>query len=281
VSRLRLAALLTVRNEEHCLARCLRHLNEQGVETTVIDNGSEDGTRAIAQSFLGRGVARVEALRFRGTFELKRILENEERLAKEIAADWFIHHDADEIRQTPDGSTTLLEAIARVDEQGYNAVNFDEFVFLPTAEDGSFVGRDYVAEMRYYYFFAPTPRRRITAWKKTGAPISLAASAGHRVAFAGRRLYPEPFILRHYVALSREHLVAKYSGRRYSGEEIATLGWHRSRAAFAAERLSLPPRSMLHRLEEGEGWVRSAPRRQHLFLARPGSCVGKGFGSEG
>lgn len=45
---------------------------------------------------------------YEGKFELTKICKNEERLASEIDADWFIHHDADEIRQAPAPYQTLL-----------------------------------------------------------------------------------------------------------------------------------------------------------------------------
>ncbi|MCT7967819.1 glycosyltransferase family 2 protein [Laspinema sp. D1] len=98
---MRVVALLTVRNEERYLGRCLEHLYSQGIEICLIDNGSTDKTLDIAQSFLGRGVFRIEHFPFKGCFELEKILLNEEKLAVEIDADWFIHHDADEIREAP------------------------------------------------------------------------------------------------------------------------------------------------------------------------------------
>ena len=102
VSRnLRIVALLTVRNEALYLARCLEHLYQQGVESCVIDNESTDDTLAIAQSFLDRGVFRIESQAYNGFFDLTALLKMKERLSQEIDADWFIHHDADEIREAP------------------------------------------------------------------------------------------------------------------------------------------------------------------------------------
>src|SRR4030067_2275128 len=112
---MRVAALLTVSNEELYLTRCLEHLMSQGIETCLIDNDSTDRTLEIARKFLGRGVFRIEHLPFRGYFDLQNCLQNNERLANEINADWFILHDADEIRQAPNPYKTLLEGIEDVD----------------------------------------------------------------------------------------------------------------------------------------------------------------------
>src|SRR5216684_6255605 len=48
--------VIPARNEQDCLGRCLESLvNQQGIEfqITVVDDGSTDRTRAIAESFAG------------------------------------------------------------------------------------------------------------------------------------------------------------------------------------------------------------------------------------
>jgi hypothetical protein len=101
-------------------------------------------------------------------FDLRAVLRAKEKLAREINADWFIHHDADEIREAPAPYKTLREAICAVDREGYNAINFDEFVFVPTSDNDSFEGTDYPKTMRYYYFFEPCPLRQIKGGKILG-----------------------------------------------------------------------------------------------------------------
>src|SRR5688572_20798395 len=244
---MRIVALLTVRNEARILDRCLRHLAEQGIETCVVDNDSTDESRAIADSHLGRGVIRVERLPYPGSFELATILQNEERLAREIPADWFMHHDADEIREAPKPFRSLAEGIAAADRAGATAVHFDEFVFLPSDDQESYEGTDYVARMEHYYFFEPAPLRRVNAWKRLpGVTPDLTTSGGHDVAFRSRRVFPTPFVMRHYIALSRAHAVVKYS-RRYSAAEVEERGWHGARARFDASRLRFPSRERLKR----------------------------------
>jgi hypothetical protein len=45
-----------------------------------------------------------------------------------------MHADPDEIRLPHRSDLTLAEAFAEADAQGYNAVNFQEFTFMPTRE---------------------------------------------------------------------------------------------------------------------------------------------------
>lgn len=263
---MRVVALLTVRNEELVLARCLEHLHSQGVETCLVDNGSNDRTLEIAEAFRDRGVFRIDRLPFSGCFELSRILAREEQLASEIDADWFIHHDADEIRQAPRPYRTLLEGIADADRQGFSAISFDEFVFLPTTPEESFEGPDYVERMHYYYFFRPRPFHRVNAWKRLSASVNLRDSGGHDVAFEGRRLFPQAFILRHYIALSRAHAFRKYLGRTYSQREVIEHGWHGNRAFVRPRQLVFPPRERLRLLLDENKWDRSDPWLRHEFL---------------
>lgn len=261
---MRVVALLTVRNEARYMRRCLQHLRAQGVDVCVIDNDSTDDTREIAEQFMGDGVIRIERMHYGGVFDLTAQLESQQALASEIDADWFIRHDADEIMEAPPAWDSLHSAIDALDAQGFNAVNFDEFVFLPL-EGEDFNGRDYVAEMRRYYFYEPWPLRLIRAWKKTDEPIALAGSGGHHADFDGRRLYPHNFILRHYIVLSAAHAIQKYAIERvYSEREVKEKDWHGWRARFHAGMLNLPPADAFKQL--GGEWDRSDPKTAHLFV---------------
>lgn len=265
--KLHIVALLTVRNEALYLARCLRHLHEQGIEICVIDNESTDDSRKIAEQFIGRGVIRIETQRYEGFFDLVAQLQLKEKLCREIEADWFIHHDADEIREAPAPFKSLYEGILKADQEGYNAINFDEFVFLPTADDESFEGTDYVEAMRYYYFFEPGLLRRVNAWKNSGQPLDLVASGGHSANFEGRKIYPENFILRHYMALSRAQAIAKYgSERNYSREEIEQRSWHGARAHFKPAHLQFSSRDQLKMISKSHVWDKSVPWKIHTLF---------------
>jgi len=266
---MRIVALMTVRNEEKYLERCIQHLHSQGVETCLIDNASTDRTREIASAYLGKGVLRLESIPFNGEFELEKILQNEARLASEIKADWFMHHDADEIREAPAGYSSLVEGTIEADRQGYNAINFNEFVFVPTGENEDYESTDYVSSMKYYYFFEPAPLRRVNLWKNSGQTIDLVSAGGHSVRFADRKVFPISFVMRHYILLSKAHAIRKFGHRRYSEQEIAR-GWHRARARFSELDMRFPDRQEMKHIDSGKGWDKSTPRRTHLiFHARP------------
>jgi glycosyltransferase involved in cell wall biosynthesis len=261
---MRVVALMTVRNEELYLERCIQHLVNQGVEVCLIDNGSTDKTRDIASAYLGRGVMRLEEIPFNGKFELEKILQNEERLAYEIDADWFMHHDADEIREAPTEYRGLLDGIADADRHGYNAINFDEFVFLPTGEDEDHRFSDYVSTMKYYYFFEAAPLRRLNLWKNMGQTIDLTSSGGHHVKFQDRNIFPKPFIMRHYVFLSRAHADRKYSTRQFSDNELAK-GWHRAREKYSKKAPRLPDKTEMKSVTDGL-WDKSDAKYWNLFF---------------
>lgn len=261
---MRVVALLAVRNEESYLERCLRHLYEQGVETCLIDNESTDRTLDIARDFLHRGVFRIERFPFTGIFEWVEILKFKSRLTQEIDADWFIHHDADEIREAPKPFTKLVEGIQDADKKGYNAINSDEFVFVPTSAKATYEGKDYLQEMKYYYYFRPNELHRVNIWKKREEVVDLASSGGHSVNFAHRRVYPKNFILRHYILLSKAHAIEKYGKRTYDPRELAK-GLNVKRAKFNPDNIRFPNKDVLKSITEDGVWDRSDPWIRHFF----------------
>ncbi|SMP50639.1 ABC-type polysaccharide/polyol phosphate transport system, ATPase component [Desulfonatronum zhilinae] len=267
----RVIALLGVRNEAVYMERCLRHLYEQGVQTVIIDNDSTDETTNIARQWLGRGVIGIERFPYPGFYDWRGILEFKAELAASLDADWFIHHDADEVRQSRRPDETLVQALKRLDKAGYTAVDFDEFVFLPLDKTGQPLETppketDYVTGFPLAYYFAPGPRHRINAWKKIDERVDLASHGGHRVAFPGLRLAPEKLILRHYPCLGVRHLVEKYGKQRiYSTEEVRELGWHGRRAVFDPEGVWWPSPNELQR-PEVDGWKTDRVRIEHPFL---------------
>jgi glycosyltransferase involved in cell wall biosynthesis len=265
-NKFRVVALLTCRNESLFLEHCLQHLFEQGIETCFIDNESTDNSLEIAERFRNKGVFRFENQPYNGCFELVEQLKIKEQLANEIDADWFIHYDTDEIREAPHPYKNLKEAINSVDEQGYNAINFDEFVFLPTSENESFEGTNYIETMKYYYFFEPFKNRHIKAWKNFGQSVSIVNSAGHNIYFEGIKVFPINFILRHYIVLSQEHAIKKYYlQRKYSEVEVKERKWHGSRVTFTPEKLHFPDKKLLKIVQENE-WDKTDIWTKHTFL---------------
>lgn len=230
--RLRVVALLATFNEERFVGSCIEHLATQGVSVYLIDNDSTDETVARAERHLGRGLVGIERLPRNGEFSLTSILQRKEELARTLEADWFIHHDADEIRAAPRGRRALADALTEIDAAGYNAVNFLEFTFVPTTESPRHDHPRFTDSMRHYYPFLPSFPHRLGTWKRQSAEVDLTSSAGHQLWFPGLRMWPESFPMRHYLFLSPEHAYEKYAGRLRTRSETAQ-GWGGWRTSLA------------------------------------------------
>src|SRR5436190_21255664 len=188
---MRVIALLATYNEERFIGPCIEHLASQGVGVYLIDNSSTDRTVEIAQRFTHAGLIGVETLPRTGFYSWKPILERKEQLAASLEADWFMHVDADEMRLPPSSSRTLAEALADAQQQGYNAVNFLEYTFVPTREQPDHDHSRFQSTMRAYYPFVPEFPNRLTAWQRQAQPVELSWSGGHKVRFAGLRMAPQ------------------------------------------------------------------------------------------
>src|SRR6266511_3568333 len=91
-------AIIAAYNEADLIAHVVGDLIEQGLQVYFLDDGSTDGTVAAVEPFLGRGVLAIEPLAqstngSTSEFEWERILRRKADLARELDAQWFIHHD--------------------------------------------------------------------------------------------------------------------------------------------------------------------------------------------
>jgi glycosyltransferase involved in cell wall biosynthesis len=236
--RLRVVALLATHNEERFVGGCLDHLVAHGIETYLIDNESTDRTVEIAERYVGRGLIGVETFPRTGVYSWRPLLDRKAEVAATLEADWFLHMDADEFRLPPRRGITLAEAIAEVDRLGYNAINFQEFTFVPTRESPDHDHQDFQRTMQWYYPFLSEHPHRLNAWKKQVIPVDLGSSGGHRVDFEGLRMYPDSLPMRHYLFLSVDHAIRKYVVRRYDENEVA-MGWHGGRHKLTADAIRL------------------------------------------
>jgi glycosyltransferase involved in cell wall biosynthesis len=267
----RIIALLATFNEQRFIVGCLEHLIRHGIDVYLIDNESTDDTINLAHPFLGRGLIGIETMPRGGHYPWKLILERKATLACELDADWFIHVDADEISCPPAPDRTLAEAIARVDAAGENAINFLEYVFVPTKQSPDHDHPDYLRTMRWYYHFSPRHPYRLKAWKRQPQQVDLVSSSGHLVAFPNLRMHETSFPMRHYMFLSVQHAVNKYVGRPYDPDELAR-GWHRARAALRTENIRLQDESELRMYHDDASLDASDPWQKHpLFSSSPSS----------
>ena len=262
---MRALALIAAYNEERFIGSCLEHLFSQGIEAYLCDNDSTDGTVAIAERYLGAGLRAIERIPRDGMFRWREILRRKEALASELEADWFLHLDPDEIPLGPRSGQTLAEALADADAEGYNAVDFSEFTFVPTRESSDHDHPDFRRTMRWYYPFAPADPHRVIAWKRQAQPFDLASSGGHLIQFSERRISPQRFRLLHYLFLSRAHAIGKYVCKVYDPKEVRD-GWHGWRATLSAGDVRLPSQTALRTALTDDDLDPSSPRTSHWLL---------------
>ena len=233
-SQFRVVAIVAAYNEADLISPVIAHLVEQGIEVYLIDNRSTDGTAEQARAWLGKGLLEIEVSPAEPppagappAFDWAAILRRKEEIANAIRADWFLHHDADEFRESPWPGTSLKDGIRWVDRLGFNCIDFRVLNF-PPVDDGFPPGGD----PREYFTRWEEPivhdTVQLKCWKAGPAPVSLAASGGHEARFRGRRIFPIKFLLRHYPIRSQAHGRRKVFDERKERflEEERKKGWH-------------------------------------------------------
>jgi glycosyltransferase involved in cell wall biosynthesis len=226
----RVLAIVTAYNEADIIASTIEALARDGIEVHVIDNWSTDGTYEIAERYRERGLVGLERYPIDPSprFDLEHLLLRVEEVAAASTADWVIHHDADERRRGPWGGIGLRDALWTVQRSGFNAVDHTVLNFRPV-DDGFSPSSDPEAYFRHFEFGkTPDSFLQIKAWRNTRERVQLADSGGHQAVFAGRRVFPYKFLLKHYPIRSQAHgerkiLVERQA--RWNPAERAK-GWH-------------------------------------------------------
>jgi hypothetical protein len=122
----------------------------------------------------------------------------------------------------------LRQALYHVDRAGFNCVDHVTLNFWPV--DNHYDGTQDVESYFPYFEFSRHPghfhQRR--AWQNSGQRVGLAATAGHDVQLAGRRVYPFKFLLKHYPIRSQAHGERKvlHDRRARWNTEERSMGWH-------------------------------------------------------
>ena len=231
----RVIAIISAHNEGDVIYHVIGDLIDQGVDVYLLNHCSTDTTVSEASKWLGKGLLHIENFPEDAGFPnenaseyiWRHILVRKEQLAAQLDGNWFIHADADEFRESPWIGMTLADAIRRVDTLGYNAIDFELLNFRPT--DNDFVpGSDVRQSILYYDGYEKYDAMQVKAWKKLKIPVNIVGTAGHDINFAGRRLFPVKFLLRHYPVRSQEHGLKKVfeeRKKRFNKQERADR-WH-------------------------------------------------------
>jgi SAM-dependent methyltransferase len=205
----RVVAFVPTFNEADVIEGTITALAEDGIDVYVVDNWSTDETMSIVEGLRGRGV--VGAERFpatqptTGRYWWQSIIRRTEELALMIEADWFMHVDADERRRSPWQDMSLRDAVYAVDRRGFNCIDHTVLEFFPV--DERFRPGDDVEDVLRHFQFGPRPGHflQVKAWKNLGVRVDRASSYAHDTQFAGRRVFPYKFLLKHYPFRSSEH----------------------------------------------------------------------------
>jgi glycosyltransferase involved in cell wall biosynthesis len=245
-------AVVTTYNESDVVEQLLERLLAGGMRVHVIDNWSTDGTEALVGQYLAPGRVTMERFPPDGPsryFELRALLERLGEVAHGSGADWVVHHDADEVHESPWPGVGKRRALWAVERWGFNCVDHTAVEFRPVDERFQ-PGDDLVGSFELFEFGkAPAHFTLLKAWKPQQSPVVNADSGGHDLAFAGRRVFPYKFPIRHYPLRSSAHARRKLFAERrarWSPEERAR-GWHTHYDHFHEGSSFLWDGSTLHR----------------------------------
>jgi hypothetical protein len=210
-------------------------------------------------------VEHIEQAPFTGVFEWIQLLEQSDRMRDTLEADWFHLNSPDEIISSNRRGERLADAIQRIDGEGYTAINYDEFVFLPADPHLQCTGMAFDEMISHYYFYEPRPMRQYRSWKNLPG-ITCADGCGHRLAGPPLNVYPENQELRHYIALNAAEFHKKYADRKFNDDELAK-GWHANRLSIDPDHMRLPGTGLLKQWtsDDPTSLDRSEPWKKHFW----------------
>jgi len=233
---LKIQAIVTCYNEEDIIGQTIEYLTRQGIQVHIIDNWSTDySAKIIEKATFSNALVTSEKYPINKpseTYDWKDLLKKVQNHSMEHHEefDWFIHHDADEIREAPfKDVSSLRDGIQIVDDLGYNAIDHTVINFALT-KDG-FDGTQEVASFFEYFDFGLKKNyhhKQIKAWKSI-EKVDLASSGGHEAKFENREVFPYRFLLKHYPLRSVSQANRKVFKERKArwNEEERKKKWHK------------------------------------------------------
>ena len=217
-------AIICTYNEADIIGWTVAHLRRQGLDVLVIDCQSTDETRRLAM----REGAQIEPYS-PPPMSWHAMLGFVERIVAGYIGvyAWCTLCDADELRYSYTAET-LVEGFARVQLEGFNAIDHRVVTFHPTADSATFDGSQNPEDYFRFYSSDPLNQRlgQVKAWRNA-QPVSLANSGGHQVQFAGRKVYPGKFLSKHYPIRSQAHGERKvFQERQWLDAKQGRKDWH-------------------------------------------------------
>lgn len=218
-------ACLIVRDEIDIIEQTVKKWLAGGVNVHVLDDWSTDGTWEALGAFKdGVALERWPAMpgeKWDFAGQLRRI----EAIALNHPDWWIIPTGSDDLLCSPWPGVRLVDALWRVRAEGYNFIDTAVFNFVPTV-DGFCRGMDPETFFTHGVAHYGHPVHRIFIQPR-GVSIDIATTAAHRVTIPSMRVYPTPFIYKHWPLRSQQQGERKICERRarYNPEEIKR-GWH-------------------------------------------------------
>lgn len=255
---MRCVSVIAVRNGIDYIENCIKQLINNQIEIAIIDQSSDDGTYEVCKRYKDDGVFLLKRISYPGYFSLQDQLAEKYKLIESFKTDWVIHQDVDECLKGPYPNLNLYQSLKEEDRNGFNVVNFNEFVFLPYDLQNNFY------ESKYYYFFQPFSPRLMRAWKKSDN-LNALNSGGH-ILEGNARLAPKNYSLLHYIFTSQQHAYDKYSQRKFETLETDR-GWHKNRLEIDAEKLTFPNKSGMNKWSEEIDFIPDTdnPWKKHFW----------------
>jgi glycosyltransferase involved in cell wall biosynthesis len=253
----RVLAIMAGFNEADVLHSSISDLMNQNIDVHFIDNWSTDGTFNVVRRLQRQYPGRISLERFPEQddklYNWAAILQRKTQLAMRAEADWVVHIDPDELRESPWGAEiSLRRALYVASELDYNLVNFGNVLVFQPLNSTNFSRKSSLRDSFLHYstnkFSGDSKQSK--AWKtyystclkrhllhRQVAP-DLSASGGHilqyvhseEYSFPGHKLFPLTFFLRHYPIRSQDHGARKvFSERhgRWNVSERNSLDWHK------------------------------------------------------
>lgn len=224
-------AIISTYNEEDIIEQVCKYLLNQGIDVHIIDNWSTDSTLEIVKSLMEEysGISyEIFPEKKHMQFVWFEMLNRKVEYAKANDYDWYIHYDADEIRESP-WECSLIEGIQRVDQLGYNAIDHTVIDFRPVRDRFNEINNP--EEYFKYFEFGRRPGHfaQVKAWKNiAGVDYDLSSTGGHSIIFQGIKIFPYKFLLKHYPLRSLEQMQKKIFKERLPRfkKEKKERGWH-------------------------------------------------------
>jgi len=208
---MKVIGMLLTYNEEDTIREVIESLLAQGLELVVLDNGSSDQTFEICKKFQGRGILQLKQFKTENyIYHWNLLLRMLYDMALTEKPDWLLRSDSDEFFESGISNLNLKEAIAKVDSEGYNLIQFDRFDFFMTDDDNE-SAKSIKEKMPYYSCHGDYLYR---AWKYFPG-ISMGYAGGHYPIFPEELSYkinPKKFVMRHYKFRNKEQAEKKMAG---------------------------------------------------------------------